>query len=320
MDVNQVYFCNTGKIDDMFTLIDYNKSVKDWGGVCVFGYIIASAENLPKERQERFRAMYCGLCRTLRSRYGLTGGLTLSYDMTFLAVLLNALYEPDEHEGRARCPVHPAKRHAFIDTPVLDYCAGMNVALAYHKCLDNWRDDKNPFAMAEAKLFKRAYGSVCAQWPEQCQAIEAWLDEIHRIEADDIQAIDPPVNSTGQMLARLFQYRRNDVWAESLGIIGDGLGRFIYLMDAWDDLPRDIRRGSYNPLKAYRDRADYEDFVRDALLLAIADATREFELLPIDRDADILRNILYSGIWSKYALIRKKRDPNKEERDHAGSL
>ena len=59
---------------------------------------------------------------------------------------------------------------------------------------------------------------------------------------------------------------------------------------------------------------------RNALVLAVADATREFELLPIERDADVLRNILYSGIWSKYALIRKKRDHGIEERDHAGSL
>ena len=286
----------------------------------MFGYIITSAENLPKERQERFHAMYCGLCRTLRRRHGLTGGLTLSYDMTFLAVLLNAIYEPDERQGRERCPVHPVKRHAFIDTPVLDYCADMNVALAYHKCLDNWRDDRSPVAMSEAKLLRHAYERVSRDWQEQCRAIEVWLHEIHRIEADDLQAIDPPVNSTGRMLSRLFQYRADDVWAESLGLIGDGLGRFIYLMDAWDDLPRDMKRGSYNPLKAYRDRPDYEDFVRDALMLAVADATREFELLPVERDADILRNVLYSGIWSKYALIRKKRDPNKEERDHAGSL
>ena len=274
----------------------------------MFGYIVTSTENLPKERQARFRAMYCGLCRTLRQRHGATGRLTLSYDMTFLATLLNAVYEPEEHEGRERCPVHPAKKHAFIDTPVLDYCADMNVALAYHKCLDNWRDDRNPAAVAESKLLKRGYDRVCRDWPEQCRAIERWLEEIHRIEANDVQAIDPPVNSTGRMLSRLFQYRKDDVWSESLGIIGDGLGRFIYLMDAWDDLPRDERRGSYNPLKAYRDREDYGDFCRDALMLAVADATREFELLPVERDADILRNILYSGIWSKYALIQKKRD------------
>lgn len=286
----------------------------------MFGYIMANADNLSKERQARFREFYCGLCRTLRHRYGALGGLTLSYDMTFLGVLLNALYEPGETGGEERCPLHPVKRHRYADSPVLEYCADMNVALSYHKCLDDWRDDKNAVSAAEAKLLNAAYRRVLDAWPEQCAAIEDWLCEIHDIEARDLQALDPPVNATGRMLGRLFQYKKGDAWAESLGVIGDGLGRFIYLMDAYDDLPRDIRRGRYNPLKAYRDRSDYEDFCRDAMMLAVADATREFELLPIVLDADLLRNILYSGVWSKYALIRNKRNSKKKERDHAGPL
>ena len=115
----------------------------------MFGYIITNGDNLPKERSERFREFYCGLCRTLRRKHGVMGGLTLSYDMTFLAVLLNALYEPEERRGEERCPVHPLKRHHYVDSPVLEYCADMNIALAYHKCLDNWLDDRSvPSAVA----------------------------------------------------------------------------------------------------------------------------------------------------------------------------
>ena len=77
----------------------------------MFGYIITNAETLPKERQERFRSFYCGLCRVLRREYGLKGTATLSFDMTFLAVLLNALYECDETAGEERCAPHPVKAH-----------------------------------------------------------------------------------------------------------------------------------------------------------------------------------------------------------------
>lgn len=286
----------------------------------MFGYILANADNLPRERWARFREFYCGLCRTLRRKYGALGGVTLSYDMTFLSMLLNALYEPGEQRGEERCAAHPVKPHAYVETLVLDYCADINIALSYHKCLDNWRDDHNAVSAAEAKLLEGAYRRVQAAWSGQCRAIEAWLDEIHRIEAANSNAIDLPVNATGRMLGTLFQYKPEDMWAESLYAIGDGLGRFIYLMDAYEDLPGDVKRGGYNPLKPLCERADYEDFCRDAMLMAVADATREFELLPIVRDADVLRNILYSGIWTKYVLIREKRDPKKKERDHAGSL
>lgn len=286
----------------------------------MFGYIITSTENLPDQRQDRFREFYCGLCRTLRRRYGISGGLTLSYDMTFLGVLLNALYEPGEQTGEERCVAHPMKRHRYIESPVLEYCADLNIALAYHKCLDNWKDDKSIVSAAEARALESAYVRVSSARIPQCRAIEEWLKEIHRIEDGDIQAIDLPVNATGRMLGVLFQYRPGDPWAESLRIIGDGLGRFIYLMDAYDDLPGDLRRKRYNPLKVHRNRGDYEDFCRDAMMLAVADATHEFEMLPIVQDADILRNVLYSGIWTKYVMIRNKRDLKKKERGHAGSL
>ena len=144
----------------------------------MFGYIITNAALLPKDRQERFRAFYCGLCRTLRQAYGLTGSFALSFDMTFLAVLLNALYEPGEEERAERCPPHPLKRHACIETPVLRYAADMNVALAYHKCLDNWRDDASLPAAAESRLLKKAYDAVRERHPGKCRAILNWLDEI----------------------------------------------------------------------------------------------------------------------------------------------
>lgn len=279
----------------------------------MFGYVIISAENLPKERQERFKCLYCGLCRRLRLKYGLRGSATLSFDMTFLALLLNALYEPEERTGEERCLPHPVRRHGYVDTDVLDYAADMNVALAYHKCLDDWRDDKNFISVAEAKLLKRAYDDVSKRYPDRCADIVAWLDEIHAIEAAGDEALDPPVNATGRLLGKLFAWHPGDMWAETLYEIGDGLGRFIYLMDAYDDLPGDVKHGRYNPLKSLSQRPDYEDFCKAALTLSVADATRAFELLPIERDLDILRNILYSGIWTKYALIQKRRASGKKE-------
>ncbi len=274
----------------------------------MFGYIITNPEALPKERQQRFRAVYCGLCATLRRRHGLSGSATLSYDMTFLALLLNALYEPGERSGRERCPTHPVKAHDYVLSPVMDYVADMNVALAYHKCLDNWRDDRNVLAAGEGTLLKRAYRRVEAACPEKCAAIEAWLDEIHAIEEQKHLEIDPPVNATGRLLGELFVYPGDDTWSEDLWAIGDGLGRFIYFMDAYDDLPGDLRKGRYNPLKTLRDREDYEELCQSAMTMMVADATEAFERLPVVLDADILRNVLYSGVWSKYAYLQNKRN------------
>ena len=279
----------------------------------MFGYIVINADALPKERQQRFRAVYCGLCATLRARHGLSGSATLSYDLTFLAMLLNALYEPGERTGRERCPAHPMKLHDYAVSPVMDYVADMNVALAYHKCLDNWRDDRDLLAAGEGALLKRAYSRIARQWPEKCEAIEAWLQEIHAIEDEKRLEIDPPVNATGRLLGELFACR-NDHWADALRAIGDGLGRFIYFMDAYDDLPQDMKKGRYNPLAGLRDHADYEEICRSAMTMMVAGATEAFEALPIVLDYDILSNVLYSGVWSRYAFLNKTKDaPRKGE-------
>jgi len=274
----------------------------------VFGYIITNHQTLPEDRQQRFRSFYCGLCRTLNRRYGKIGQATLSYDMTFMALLLNALYEPKENNGAEKCFLHPFKKHDFAESVVFDYVADMNIALAYHKCLDNWRDDRNLPSFAEAKLLKRAYESVQERHSAKCEVIESWLCEIHRIEEENLEMIDPPVNATGKMMGELFVYDADDIWANSLRTIGDGLGRFIYLMDAYDDLPKDIRKKRYNPLKAYMADEGFEEMCRSALLMMVADCTSEFEKLPVLLDADIIRNVLYSGIWTKYAMIQKKKE------------
>lgn len=278
--------------------------------MAMFGYVIPNFQSLDETQKKRFRAVYCGFCQTLRQRHGLIGSATLSYDMTFLALLLTSLYETSERQGSERCLLHPLKTHAYMTSEPFEYVADMNIALAYHKCMDNWLDDRLVLSRTEAALLHRAYQNICKTYPQKCEAIVKWLDEIHEIESSGKEIIDAPVNSTGRMLGELFCWR-DDFWSDSLRKIGDGLGRFIYFMDAYDDLPKDVKHGSFNPLKSYRDQSDFETMCKDSLLMMVADCTQEFENLPIIQDADLLRNVLYSGIWSKYVQIQKKREESK---------
>lgn len=277
----------------------------------MFGYIAPNLSILNDSQRARYRCVYCGLCRTLRNRHGLTGSMTLSNDLTFLALLLNSLYESDEEKGSERCIVHPLRQHEFVTSEPFEYAADINVALAYHKCMDNWIDDHSMLSRGEAILLKRAYYAVSGRYPDKCAAIERWIQEIHDIEHSPSAGIDAPVNSTGRILGTLFCWKE-DFWADPLRRIGDGLGRFIYMMDAYDDLSKDIRHRSFNPLIAEHDRDDFEQMCKDALLMMVADSTMEFEQLPIIQDADLLRNILYSGIWSRYGQLQKRKEANKK--------
>ena len=59
----------------------------------MFGYVIPNQAALSPEAQARYRTAYCGLCRRIGALHGLRGRLTLSYDLTFLNLLLSSLYE-----------------------------------------------------------------------------------------------------------------------------------------------------------------------------------------------------------------------------------
>ena len=280
----------------------------------MFGYIVINRAELPDADFERYRTYYCGLCRALSHRHGQIGRLTLTYDMTFVYMLLSSLYEPEERCVRARCALHPVKRRDYVDNETASYAADMNIALAYHKCLDNWQDDRNLPSAAKARMLRRAYRRVERDWPHKCAAITQCLGRTSELERENSRDVDALANETGRMLGELFCYR-DDIWAPTLRAMGEALGRFVYLMDAYDDLPEDERKGRYNPLMDIRKQDDYEDFCRQLLTMMIADCTQEFEKLPLVQDINILRNVLYSGVFSKYAFIQE-RCRRKEQENH----
>lgn len=279
----------------------------------MFGYVTVNRETLSPENEARYRAYYCGLCRSLRHRHGLTGALTLSNDMTFLSIVLSGMYEPDEASGSERCAMHPFKKHDWLSSEASDYAADMNVMLAYHLCMDSWRDEKKIFSLAEAGLIKRGYEWVRRLYPEKCEFVGNMIHALSDIESNPPSGdIDRPTNLVGELIGEIFAYK-NDEWNKPLTRMGAALGRFIYIMDAYDDLPRDLKKNCFNPLKPIADVEDYEDRCLDMLTMHIAECTGEFELMPIVRDAGLIRNVLYSGVWSKYAYIQTRKDKDKKK-------
>jgi len=118
----------------------------------LFGYIIVNKPEMKFKEFDLYHAYYCGLCRSLKKCYGMAGQISLSYDMTFLAMLLSGLYEPEETCSRERCVAHPLSRHMAIENIFTEYAADMNVLLTMYKCEDDWQDEK--------KFGRHLYGSV----------------------------------------------------------------------------------------------------------------------------------------------------------------
>ena len=272
----------------------------------MFGYIEANIKALSDEELARYRGCYCGLCRSLKERHGQLSRITLTFDMTFLVMLLSSMYEPEETAGSGRCFIHPAKKRDYWKNRFTDYAADMNVALAYHNCLDDWHDDKNLVRYAQAGLLKSHYRQIADQWPRQCKAIEDCMASLAEIEKGASDDPDAAANCFGKLMGELFVCVEEPMWQEHFRRFGQALGRFIYMMDACVDLEKDLRHGNYNPLTAMGKDDLTEDEKRTILKVLIGECTRVFELFPLLQDVGILRNILYSGVWNQYALALKK--------------
>ena len=262
------------------------------------GYLIASASSLTEEERIRYKATYCGLCRTLKNRHGQISRLTLNYDMTFLILLLQSLYEPEEKSGVETCIAHPREKREWWRSEISDYAADMNVALAYLNRLDDWRDDGSVLALAESGILKKAYQETAEKYPRQCAAMEQSIMELSYLEKNGIEDPDAAAATFGHLLGSVFVWRE-DRWQEPLYRLGDNLGRFIYLLDAAVDLEKDAYKDSYNPFRKYYG-LDNEERFRDILKIFLADAVIQFDFLPLVKDVDLMKNILCSGLWTVF--------------------
>ncbi len=273
----------------------------------MFGCITANRGELKVRELARYESWYCGLCLALGDRDSIAGRLTLSYDMTFLAMLLSSLYDEPISRAKILCPVHPLKRHRMRRTVFTDYAADMNVLLSYYDRLDDWKDERKTASYLQAKALQPGLARIKKEYPRQYRAVREYIRQLTDCEQTDSGSIELAASLTGKMLAEVFAVRE-DEWAQQLRTMGFFLGKFIYFTDAYEDIDKDIRSGSYNPFKGMSGREDFDDACRDILAMQMAECCRAFERLPLVRDVGILRNILYSGVWSGYAGAYRQRN------------
>lgn len=277
----------------------------------MFGYVMINPDTLTDAEKQRFREVYCGVCASLRERGGRRGQITLSYDAAFLALVLNALYEPEEQKGSTLCATHPTRRQHFSKSPMTLYAADVNLLLFYERMLDNWKDDRSHVSLALARFYRRRYQEAAARHPAQAQAIRKELQALSEVEKARLTDLDAAAGCFGRLLGAAFA-PYDDEWKPGLTRMGGALGRFIYLIDAWDDAAKDERHGSYNPLLPLRREPDYEERVYQILTMEIAECAMEFEKLPIVQDAGIIRNVLYSGVWTVYSRRREAAEKKRK--------
>ena len=219
----------------------------------MFGYVKVYQPELKMGEFEQYRGIYCSLCKTLGKRYGFTAQMTLSYDMTFLAVLYMALTEECTGFKKGRCPYNPFKKRTCCNhNAALDFCADVAVLLIYHKVTDSIADDcffKRLAAMVLLPIMRRNRRRAAQRLPQIDRLIEREM--VHQLELEKkmTTSVDLAAEPTAQILGALCAEISNDEKQKRvLSRFGYCLGRVIYLMDAADDLEAALKNGLYNPI------------------------------------------------------------------------
>ena len=267
----------------------------------MFGYIRPNKAELLVKDFARFRACYCGICKAIARRYGQIPRMSVSYDLTFLALLLIALSPVDGVLKLETCILNPLRKKPILkDHKALDFSADMAVLLTWLKAKDDIRDEKRIRGGLLTCCLTRSGKKALKIYPQIGSLIKSKLNELSVAEQGfpDLTAAD----IFGAILSELFAEAVRSVlpdlapeFALALADSGAGLGRWTYLIDAIDDYEKDIHNDEWNPfsgltIEAAKEKADF-------LLVQEEEALdRIFALLPYERDGAIIYNIIVLGL------------------------
>ena len=271
----------------------------------MFGYVNILKEELKVKDYLNFRAYYCGLCHASGKRCSQMSRLGLSYDMTFLAILLSALSKDVSEYRESPCIAHPLhKRKYIINDSCVDYAADASAILYYSKLKDDLHDDRSLRAFIGCAAFPRAYKKASKRNPALAEHIKTHLNELSVLEKNNSSDIDLCANCFALITEKLFspdftgENKRPAAW------LGYNIGRWIYIIDAIDDFAKDEKKGSYNP---FLNKKAIEESL-PSLWYNLSETAKAYELLDIKRNKGLTDNIIYYGLKAATHRVLKNAE------------
>lgn len=268
----------------------------------MFGYITICKDELKIKDYNRYRAYYCGVCKTIGKSYNQLMRLGLSYDLTFLALLMDSMVSEKCSIVNGRCLKHIGSKRLFVqNSKALRYCADLNVLLTGYKLIDDIKDGFSPKALLLSIPYALPVLKAKKRQPYLAERIKMHLDELSVVEKEKTDSIDEAAHHFAQLLEDIFA--GNDDFRR----LGYNLGRYIYIIDALDDYEKDLKSGNYNPLvQRFGDNvAEVREFAEQSLMFTLSQAALEYDKLNILNNKEILDNIIYLGLKQRVYTVLK---------------
>ncbi len=289
----------------------------------MFGYVRPVLDRLEETERELYQSAYCGLCHTMGRRHGWPARFTLNYDFAFLTVLMYG-EAGNDNTLCARCPAHPLRApRQCLCGPSMEAAADESVILTWYKFTDDvedrgfWRG--LPYRVVR-RLFRRPYRRAAAARPDFDHRVRDGMERLKALERARSPQLDRVADTFASILAAAGRTGENGPRDRALEQLLYHVGRWIYLVDAWDDLDEDLKKGRYNPLDArFQGRAREErDYVETTITHSARLAASAANLIDFGPWGVLVDNVLYSGLpavqsavmdgrWKELRKMREKR-------------
>ena len=261
----------------------------------MFGYVKVNQDELKVREYNIYKSYYCGLCKTLKSEYGYFSRFGLNYDSVFLALLLSSVTEDEYNCEKLRCIAHPAEKKPIMKTnKSLSYSAAVMVILALLKIEDDIRDERSVKSMLLYLALTGAKRKVKKNYPKLYSDCRSQINKLSELEKNNVTDIDKLSDVFANLLKVLFvpDFIDDEITKRILSQIGYTLGRFIYIIDAYEDMEKDKKKKSFNPFLL----GNIPDDLHESLTFTLSNLANSYELLDLKINKPILDNIIYLGL------------------------
>lgn len=274
----------------------------------MFGYVKTFTPELKVCEAEHYKAVYCGLCKVLGKKYGFFSRFTLNYDFTFLALVYKDITNEEESVKKCRCIAHPFKcKSCVYDSLALDFSAACAMIMLYYKVLDNIRDSgffKKILYCILLPICKAYYKKATLAHPNLERVISDNMKRQEGIEKRDDVFLDMAADPSACVLRDVFSLMSSEEDKKSaLGRFGYLLGRWVYLIDALDDLESDKKNGSFNVFLQSDNRVKN---AIESLNSTAAELQNAYAQVGFQKFAPVISNVVFLGLKDTLNRVIKK--------------
>ncbi|OFI05094.1 hypothetical protein CLOACE_19130 [Clostridium acetireducens DSM 10703] len=292
----------------------------------MFGYVTPCKMELKIKDYEKFKAYYCGLCKAIKINFGNIPRITVNYDMTFLAILLDSLNTNKSIFSKEHCIAHPFKKRIILkQNNSLNYAAFFNVFLSYYKLLDNVEDDDSFKSKLCSKLLKGYIKKTPLSLNNHENYVKNKLIELYSAEKNfknnSIDSISHHFADITGFILSSYEKLDDDTTRKNLYYLGYNLGKWIYIIDAWDDLEKDMINNKFNLINNILnkdnlpfDKLKYsvEGRINFTLISCARKCVTYLNSIHLNKNKNLLYNILSLGLMEKMDKVFKRSDNTDE--------